>query len=338
MINYLTLNTLLLCAACCISGCSNNQVYKVGTYVVEDYSEVIITPHILEGVDIDVACQLGSVITPLLGAMNALSESKKKTLSLLHLLSANCSEQKANEAELKSIRGLRSGNNEDAKDSRISQKRWLKITALRRKESFINAMSAYDYNYKKTDETCPEFSKKLDETVFLLGLITGLQAIISDAGAELSARVPRNIASAAARASYCLNDTQWGGMPSSIRASVWLLLPDLSPKNIDPWKMLNAADSSALKFGVRIPLALHAIIAESTGNEMELRRALSYLEEISYINKELSLLDKIALSHLLAVSDRHWTKSVGVRTPFSNLGSLFENNKDENDDVFDDYL
>ena len=338
MMKLIKLCVVLSIATTLLVGCNSHPIYTAGGYIVEDYAEVIAKPYVLSSIDTDTACQFGNTMAPLFESINLLTESERKIPSLLYLLSANCSEQTAREAELRSIRALRKGDKEEAKDARTVQKRWLKVTALRRKESFNSAMTAYSYQYETPTEACPEFSGEEDEITFLLGILTGLQAILSDAGAELSANVPRNIAPAAIRASYCINDDKWGGMPSSIRATTWLLLPDLKPEGVDPWQHLLIADEKGISFGVRIPLALHAIIAESTGNEKELVRAVNFLKHPIHQNKHYALLDSIGLSHIQAVSDRHWTQSTGERTPFSKLGTLSIQEVDDDLDGFDDFL
>lgn len=304
-----------------LTACGSHPIYRMGGKVMEDFSEKVATPHVLQLSDVDVTCRFGSNMSPLFSSFNSLTETGLDTLSLLYLLSANCSEQQALAAELRSIRALKNGLVTEAKDARTEQKRWLKLTAERRKKTFESAMAAYEYDYRDSKAECPDLDTKQDELVFLLGLLTGLQAILADAGAELAAAVPRNIAPAAVRASYCLNDDAWGGSPTAIRAAIWTLLPDLKPeKDLNTWEQLNASSRKSLEFGVRIPIALHAIMAENVGNEAELANALSLVRSDFQPKTEYALVDAIAMSHILAVSDRQWTTKHGERTPFGHFG------------------
>src|SRR5690554_6434963 len=205
-----TLLTLTL--ASLLTACGSHPIYTMGAKVMENFSESVATPHILELSDVDVTCRFGSNMSPLFGTFNSLTDTGQETLSLLYLLSANCSEQAALAAELRSIRALQNGLVNEAKDARTEQKRWLKLTADRRKKTFESAMAAYKYDYTDSEAKCPKLKQPQDELVFLLGLLTGLQAILADSGAELAAGVPRNIAPAAVRASYCLDDDAWWGL------------------------------------------------------------------------------------------------------------------------------
>lgn len=312
---------LTLSLASLLTACGSHPIYTVGAKVMEDFSDSVATPHILELTDVDVTCRFGSNMSPLFGTFNSLTDTGQETLSLLYLLSANCSEQAALAAELRSIRALQNGLVNEAKDARTEQKRWLKLTAERRKKTFESAMAAYKYDYTDSEAKCPKLKQPQDELVFLLGLLTGLQAILADSGAELAAGVPRNIAPAAVRASYCLDDDAWGGSPSAIRAAIWTLLPDLMPsRDLNTWELLNASSAKSLDFGVRIPIALQAIMAETAGNEAELARALALVDSSFQPKPEYALVDAIALSHVQAVSDRQWTSKHGERTPFGQLG------------------
>ena len=317
----LSKSLLTLSFAALLTACGSHPIYTVGAKVMEDFGESVATPHVLELTDVDVTCRFGSNMSPLFGTFNSLTDTGLETLSLLYLLSANCSEQSALAAELRSIRALQNGLVNEAKDARTEQKRWLKLTAERRKRTFESAMAAYNYDYTDSEAKCPKLKQPQDQLVFLLGLLTGLQAILADSGAELAAGVPRNIAPAAVRASYCLDDDAWGGSPSSIRAAIWTLLPDLkSNKDLDTWQLLNASSEKSLAFGIRIPIALQAIMAETTGNEAELNRALAMVESSFQAKPEYALVDAIAISHVQSVSDRQWTTKHGERTPFGRLG------------------
>ncbi len=328
-------NLIPVCLAAALTACGSHPIYSMGSSVVEDYADVIATPHILTITDVDATCHFGNNMAPFFASMNALTESPQKTLSMLYLLSANCSEQNAIAAELRSLRALQRGHVEEAKDARTEQKRWLKLTAERRQKSFESAMSALEYDYNRVDAECPEFDSKQDELVFLLGLLTGLQAILADAGAELAGGVPRNIAPVAERAATCLDDESWGRAPSAIRAGIWVLLPDLKTnKAIDPWEVLNASSRESLAFGVRIPVALQAIMAETAGNTEELTKAFALLREPVTPHRDFALVDAIAVSHATAVSDRQWTMKHGERTPYGEMGrSPFPQDEDEANDL-----
>ncbi|MCG8609677.1 MAG: hypothetical protein MI864_03995 [Pseudomonadales bacterium] len=334
-----TMQYAILLMISVLTGCSTQQLHNQGAAFLEGFVETSVTQHMLTLSDVDQSCQLGSSMGPVFFATHSITDAPPATLSLLYLLSANCSEQQAFEAEFRSLRALQDGRPTESKDARTAQKRWLKLTAERRNLSFKYALEANNYPYDEASSSCPTFTSDQQEMVFLLGLLTGLQAIISDAGAEMRANVPRNIAAIAARASYCLDDQKWGGSPASIRSAIWVLLPGLNAENQDAWAILDASSKQSLNFGIRIPVAIHATMAETSNNLPQLEKSLSYLQQEIQPNPDYSLLDAIALSHITAISDRIWTQAKGERTPFGRLGFLPDHvDEDANDEQLDDLL
>lgn len=145
------------------------------------------------------------------------------------LLAANCSEYKAWEAELEYLRADFAGDVPAAKDAREKAKRLNARTAKRRYVAYQRAMAAYDFDPAAKEFECPFLFDDQEELTFLLGLLTGMQAIVNDANSGAMAGVPRNIAPRAERAAECLDNEKWGGLPNAIRGMVWLLLPDTRP-------------------------------------------------------------------------------------------------------------
>ena len=126
--------------------------------------------------------------------------------------SANCMEYKAWAAELAYLRADYEGNVPVAKDARERSKRLYALTAERRLLAFRRAMAAYDFDPSKEPLECPFLFSEQDEITFLLGLLTGMQAVVNDANSG-------------ARAATCVDNEKVGGLPNAVRALVWLLLP-----------------------------------------------------------------------------------------------------------------
>ena len=313
-----------------ISGCNANPGYSLAAVSVEGFTEDVAIPYILKTNDSDASCQLGSSNWPLFSSLNDLSERPPKTLSLLLLLSANCSEQRAFTAELRSIRAFKAGVFSEAKDANTEYKTLIQLTAERRLKSYQAAMNSVGFNPDDRQEECPDFENEQSEMVFLYGLVTGLQAMLADTLVEGRAGVPRSIAPTAARAAGCFDNTQWGGTPKAIQAAVWLMLPDLNKdSNQSPWGLLRESVEEGNQFGVSTPLAIFSLMADSVNNEPQLAWALATLKEEKQINASLALIDSIALSQVQAVSDRLWTQKTGERTPFGKLGSMPQNDSRE---------
>lgn len=160
----------------------------------------------------------------------------------------------------------------------------------------------------------------------MLGLVTGLQAIVNDANSGGAAGVPRNIAPEAERAMRCLDNEKWAGIPNAVRATVWLLLPDTRPTlSPDPWEVLENSSQLGFKRGLRISSALEVIAAETFGRPEIKERAIAAAaaaEKSMEVSGAYPLLDAVAKRILLHASDKHWVAEYGYRTPSSRFGSL----------------
>lgn len=214
------LKTLTLAAVAALAGCSANPIYTTTGVVLSNYSEGEATPYVLQMSDPKMACALGEGIDPLLYSFSRVTEAPDTTGSLLMLLAGNCAEYKAWEAELAYLRADYQGDVATAKDAREEAKRLNALTAKRRYRSFQRAMAAYEFDPAAEPLECPFLFSEQDELTFLLGLLTGMQAIVNDANSGAMAGVPRNIAPQAERAATCLDNEKWGGTPNAIRALV----------------------------------------------------------------------------------------------------------------------
>jgi len=197
-----------------LAGCSANPIYSTTGVVLANYSEDEATPYVMQMSDPRMACALGEGIDPLLYSFSRVTDAPERTGSLLMLLAGNCAEYRAWEAELDYLRADYAGDVPAAKDAREKMKRLNAETARRRYESFQRAMAAYDFDPGMEELECPFLFNDQEELTFLLGLLTGMQAIVNDASSGAMAGVPRNIAPQAERAVQCLDNEKWGGLPT----------------------------------------------------------------------------------------------------------------------------
>lgn len=78
----------------------------------------------------------------------------------------------------------------------------------------------------------------LDQTIYLLGLVSGLQAITNDINSGGSVNVPKDIAGIVERSMTCLDNTKFWGAPNATRAVIWTLLPGAGDGKPDPYTTL----------------------------------------------------------------------------------------------------
>lgn len=314
-------------AAAGLAGCSANPVYSTTGVVLSNYAETEATPYVLEMTDARMACALGESLDPLVYSFGRVTASPATTGSLLMLLAANCSEYELMETELEFLRADYEGETRAAKHHREHVKRLNAEVANRRVLAFNRAMQAYDFNPSAATLECPFLYNDQDELTFMLGLVTGLQAIVNDANSGAAAGVPRNIAPEAERAMRCLDNEKWGGIPNAVRAVVWLLLPDTRPSlSPDPWLVLQNSSQLGFERGFRVSSALEIVAAETFGRpdvkERAIASAAAAEEESMEVSNAFPLLDAVARRILLHASDKHWVAEYGYRTPSSAFGSL----------------
>lgn len=324
---------MILAALAFLAGCSANPIYSTTGVVLSSYSEGEATPYVLQMSDPEMACALGEGIDPLLYSFSRVTSAPDSTGSLLMLLAGNCSEYQAWEAELEYLREDYAGNVPAAKDARERAKRLNAETAKRRYIAFQRAMAAYDFDPAAEELECPFLFEEQDELTFMVGLLTGLQAIVNDANSGAMAGVPRNIAPQAERAATCLDNEKWGGLPNAIRSLVWLLLPDTRPAlSPDPWQVLENSSELSVQAGFRVSMALEAVAAETFGKPEVLEDLIARFAEADntiVVRDDYRLLDEVARDVIQFSSDKHWTAEYGYRTPRRHFGKMSPESEEE---------
>ena len=320
------MRALFLLSFLAAAGCSFHPIYSTTGMVMTDFAWDESTPYIFTLDDPDMACTLGTSLNPFVYSFSRVTDEPLRTGSLLMLLSGNCSEEQAWEAQLRSLRAEQQGNVKEAQDARTEAKRLYGLTAQRRLVSYQRAMQAYDYDPNDPDQGCPYFDSDQDELAFLLGNLTGLQAVMNDAASGVQAGVPRDIAAHAEKAARCLSNRKWAGLPDAIRAAVWLLIPDTKPAGSKgPWETLAEGRRLGIEKGMRAANALEIVVAENMGREDVLAASLQAFADSEAkfkVWKDYQLVDKVARNTALAVSDRYWTQHYGERTPALKFGQL----------------
>lgn len=309
-----------------LAGCSANPVYTTTGIVLSNYAESEATPYVLEMTDARMACKLGEALDPLVYSFGRVTAPPDTTGSLLMLLAANCSEYELMEAELRFLSADFEGNANSARDAREQVKRLNEEVANRRVLAFNRAMAAFDFDPAAEPLECPFLFSDQDELTFMIGLVTGLQAIVNDANSGAAAGVPRNIAPQAERAIRCIDDEKWGGIPNAVRAVVWLLLPDTRPDlSPDPWRVLENSSRLGFERGFRVSSALEIVAAETFGRPEVKAKAIANAAEVEgtmEVSAAYPLLDAVAKRILLHASDKHWVSEYGYRTPSNQFGSM----------------
>lgn len=308
----------MLAIACStiMSGCS--YIIKGGANVALKFSENHIVPPILAMDDTDMACASGNSLTPAIMATRAMGADPTKMAVLLYSSAGICAETNALDSELRYMRASKAGNVTEAQDARIEQKRWAALAAKRQYAAYQLFAETWENKYKfKLGETCPVMKKDLDKTVYMLGSLSGLQALTNDINSGGQINVPKDIAAIVERSMKCLDNTQYWGVPNATRAVIWTLLPGAGDGKPDPQQTLNDSMAIGERSGVRLAHAMYAVAAQSNGDPTKIRAALrAYGESIAEgkpVNPNYRLLNAMAGIMVRNVADRYWTENTGVR-------------------------
>jgi hypothetical protein len=114
----------------------------------------------------------------------------------------------------------------EAQDARIEQKRWAAIAAQRQYNAYQLFAQRWESKYKyHLGESCPKMRSDKDQLTYMLGLLSGLQAVTNDINSGGDVNVPKDIAGIVERSMACLDNTKFWGVPNATRAVIWTLLP-----------------------------------------------------------------------------------------------------------------
>lgn len=323
---------LLALAALMAAGCAtiDSKIKQAGANTGIGFAEKHILPPILTDDDIQMGCIDGQAFGPLIDALGptGLGGNNDRIDTLIYSTAAICAEQAALDAELRSLRASRQNQVEEAVDARIVQKRWLAVASRRQ----YHAWQSFEHYYTTRDgievgATCPRLHDDLDELVFMLGAISGLQAIVNDVSSQNAVGVPQDIAAHAERAMTCLDSDKWWGVPMAIRAAVWNLMPGGGPA--DPWVTLQASMKTGREKGVRAAYAIYAISAFAKGDDARLRDAFrqyqATIDDPAFTpSVRYRIFDKVGDLLMWGIADRYWSEHTGNRTPAGSLGHFWD--------------
>lgn len=310
----------LVIAFVALSGCS--MIYNTTGSFIYDYSENYALPYSLTSDDIQMNCSLANVSVPLLMSFSTVKDPANKQMIALSMMTGACAEFKAQEAVLDSFRAFKQQNSMLAKDARIRAKR---LYALAAKRQYI----AYKYlidEFGDVDGECPSLDED-DEFFWLAGMLSGMQAVMSDMQAQGAAGVPQDLPMKAQRGIQCLDNKKWWGIPNAIEASVWIIFKENAPRNVNPWRQLHEASAYGAKQGVRLASTIEIIAADGFGSKSDVRQAIKrYADSIKKApsSKKYKMMDVMAKQQILAISDRMWTQATGFRTPINGLGTFWD--------------
>jgi len=325
---------LVAWAGLALSGCMGTLQSQTGD-VMSDYSPRHLIPWVLASGDTGMACETGVSMASFLISFERVTDPPYGAAVPTLLSAGVCAQELAYEADLASRRAIRRADVPAAKDARILEKRFNVVAARR----YLSAWQATVDMFGEPGDGCPEFETRYDELVYTLGMVSVVQALQHDMAAESRVGVPLDAPAKAARATACLNNDRWWGVPQALRAVIWLSIPGTAPDGADPWYELQQAAAIGEKAGVRLAHAFQAQAAVGSGREDVLRQTIqAHAKSLDATpsNKEWATVDAFGTLQVQNLSDRLWTDAEGHRTPFGGLGTFPASpDEDDGDDLLD---
>ena len=316
------------------TGCS--QVVKSGANIALGFSEKHIVPPILAMDDAEMVCNSGNSLTPAIMATKYMGADPTRIGVLMYSASGMCAEQKALDAELRYLRAAKVGQIAEAQDARVEQKRWAALAAQRQYTGYQMFQSRFEKKYKYgLGEQCPRMNTDIEKTVYLLGMLSGLQAMTNDINSGGAVNVPKDIAAVVERGMVCLDNAKFWGAPQATRAVIWTLLPGAGDGKPDPYQTLKQSMEIGEQKGVRLPHALYAVAAQASGDDAKIRDALRAFaaarSEEKPVNPQFKLVDSMAMIMVQGISDRYWTENTGTRGNDDAMTRFWDDKTDNND-------
>tara|TARA_R110002072_G_scaffold57188_3_gene147297 strand:+ start:42378 stop:43436 length:1059 start_codon:yes stop_codon:yes gene_type:complete len=289
--------------------------------------EAHITPYLLTTDDLEAGCTGAEALGSMVMSIGRITEEPHELAVMLYLASGGCEEAKAFEQELAYLRYIRNQQPDMAQDALIAQKNHHVKAAKRYYKSWLELI-AFNGG-EEIGNGCPDLEQEFDQLVWLVGIVSGLQALNHDILSGVGTGVPKNIAAQAERAVGCLDNRKWFGVPLALKAAVWSLLPGALPEGENAWERLEQADIIGETANIRLAHVFHIISAYSKGDMERVRTVIKrHAEKIaeSPANAQYKLLDVAATEAIQRVSDRMWTEAMGHRTPIGQLGTFWDEN------------
>ena len=292
-----------------LTGCSMQKM--AGDAVIE-YTHDVAIPYLMAQGDLESACQMGQAMGPLVSSFSRVELEPEQIGIATQMASGMCAEMNQREAELERGRALYENRTAAAQDATIREKQAHRLAALRMIAAYDNAMATYG----DMSARCPKFDNTTDELLSLLGLASGALALLHDFNSEKSVEISLDVPVQIEKSASCFDDARWWGMPTALRASLWLSIPGAGPEGVDPLQAMEEAARTGDKQGVLLARAMLVMMAGTVGRHDVLCRALEEIPSRDSLDADYAMLNAYAMGLMTHQADLAWTKERGYRAPF----------------------
>lgn len=268
--------------------------------------------------DLGKACALGASLAHPLAALGTERRPPRMALIIAETTAGLCGELQSMEAELESVRARR--NWQALGEHRVAEMRDARLREMRlhaeSAKRYYRAWGQMTEAFGPFDGDCPKIRER-DEIVYLLGLVSGLRALLHDKAGGSTVGVPADILGEVSRGARCLDNEEWWHAPGALEAAVWAVVPGSGPEGVDPWEILRAEAQAGADSGTRVAWSLYALLAGNAGLREDLEVAIAgHARSLADTpaDPDWLLLDEYALRVTGHESDLIWTEERGHRT------------------------
>ena len=292
-----------------LAGCSMQKM--AGDAVIE-YTHDTAIPYLMSQGDLESACGMGESMGPVVASFAKLELKPENVGIATAMASGMCAEFAQREAELERMRAMSEGRTAAALDATIREKQGHRLAAQRMYGGYANAVATYgDFS-----EKCPKFDNRTDELLALLGLASGALALLHDFNSEKSVGISLDVPVIIEKSAKCFDDDKWWGMPTALRASIWLSIPGSGPEGVDPIDALKEAAKKGDAQGTILARAMLVLMANTVGRSDVMCSAIAETPDASTLGHEYEMLNAYALGLIRHQADLAWTRAKGYRAPF----------------------
>ena len=299
----------VIIAATTLCACS---VQKMAGDAVIEYTHDKAIPYLMSQGDLQSACSMGQSMGPVVASFSKVDLDPANVGIATNMASGMCAEFDQRDAELERVRAIFENRTTAAQDALIREKQGHRLAAIRMVAGYENAMQTFG-NFS---EQCRSYENDTDELLSLLGLASGALALLHDFNSEKSVGISLDVPGIIEKSMKCFSDDKWWGMPTALRASLWLSIPGAGPEGVDPLEAMQKAAKKGDEQGVLLARAMLAMMASNVGKPEIMCQALAEMPDDSKLNHDYDMLNAYAKGIITHQADLAWTREKGHRAPF----------------------
>lgn len=312
-------------------GCS---VQKMAGDAILEYTHDEAVPYLMSQGDLASACQMGQALGPVVASLSRVGLEPDAVGIATQMAAGMCAEFDQREAELDRLRAVYESRPAAAQDALVREKYGHYHAAVRMARAYESAVKRYG----DLSAGCVSYEDGTDGLLSLLGMASGALALLHDFNSEKVAGISLDVPMKIEKGAACFDDDTWWGMPTALRAAIWLSIPGAGPEGVDPLEAMERAAQKGDAQGVLLARAMLAMMASNVGNREVMCRAIADIPQMKAPDGRYAMLNAYAMGILTHLSDVEWTKAKGYRAPYMAPSCVADVSETLDDATVDDLL